>query len=150
DKKLVLVGGSPNPSEYEVEIQKTEDERILFPGYVYGDDVVRLMKNSYTYIQASDVEGLSPVILMVMGLGTPLICSDIRENIYIAQEHAGAFKKGDIDDLKVQLKFALEHPDLIRQRAEEGARSVRERFNWETITDQHIKLFSGNKGVIEL
>ena len=142
NKKLVLIGGSPNPSEYEVEIQKTKDERIIFPGYVYGDDVVRLMKNSYTYIQPSDVEGLSPVILMVMGLGAPLICSDIPENLYIAQEHAGAFKKGDIDDLSAQLEFALEHPDLIRQRAETGALSIRERFNWETITDQHIKLFS--------
>ena len=81
DKKLVLVGGSPNPSEYEKTIQETSDPRIIFPGYVYGDDVVRLMKNAYTYIQPSDVEGLSPVILMVMGLGTPLICSDIQENI---------------------------------------------------------------------
>lgn len=145
NKKLVLVGGSPNPSEYEVEIQKTSDDRILFPGYVYGDDTVRLMKNAYAYIQPSDVEGLSPVILMVMGLGTPLICSDIRENIYIAEEYAGAFKKGDVEDLSAQLGFALEHPDLIRQRAEAGALSIRERFNWETITDQHIKLFSGKR-----
>ena len=141
NKKLVLVGGSPNPSEYEAKIQETKDERILFPGYVYGDDVVRLMKNSYTYIQPSDVEGLSPVILMVMGLGTPLICSDIQENKFIVQEHAGAFKKGDIEDLSAQLEFALEHPDSIRQRAETGALSIRERFNWETITDQHIELF---------
>jgi glycosyltransferase involved in cell wall biosynthesis len=140
-KKLVLVGGSPNPSEYEKKIQETKDERILFPGYVYGDDTVRLMKNAYAYIQPSDVEGLSPVILMVMGLGTPLICSDIPENLYIVRDHATTFKKGSTDDLRIQLQFALEHPDVIRQLADAGAPSVRKRFNWGTITDQHIELF---------
>lgn len=142
-KKLVLVGGSPNPSEYEKKIQETKDERILFPGYVYGDDTVRLMKNAYAYIQPSDVEGLSPVILMVMGLGTPLICSDIQENRFIVQEHATVFKKSHVDDLRDRLVFALESPDKIRQLAEAGARSIRERFNWETITEQHISLFEG-------
>jgi glycosyltransferase involved in cell wall biosynthesis len=140
-KKLVIVGGCPNPSEYEKKIQETKDVRILFPGYVYGDDVVRLMKNAYAYTQPSDVEGLSPVILMAMGLGTPLICSDIPENLYIVRDHATTFKKGSVDDLRNQLQFALEHPDVIRRLADAGAPSVRERFNWDTITDQHIELF---------
>jgi glycosyltransferase involved in cell wall biosynthesis len=141
-KKLVMVGGSPNPSGYETTIQKTKDERILFPGYIYGDDVVRLMKNAYAYIQPSDVEGLSPVILMVMGLGTPLICSDIPENLYIVQDHATVFKKGDTDDLRRQLAFTLENPGVINQLANAGAQSVRKRFDWETITDKHAALFS--------
>jgi glycosyltransferase involved in cell wall biosynthesis len=141
-KKLVLVGGSPNPSDYEAKIQQTTDDRILFPGYIYGDDVVRLMKNAYAYIQPSDVEGLSPVILMVMGLETPLICSDIPENLYIVQDHATVFKKGNSDDLQFQVEFALRNIELIHRRAVAGARSVRKLFNWETITDNHVELFS--------
>lgn len=141
-KKLVLVGGSPNPSDYETKIQQTKDDRILYPGYIYGDDVVRLMKNAYAYIQPSDVEGLSPVILMVMGLKTPLICSDIPENLYIVQDYATVFKKGDSDDLRSQLEFVLENPDVIHQRADAGAQSVQKRFNWGTITDKHVELFS--------
>lgn len=140
-KKMVVVGGSPNPSEYEKQIQETDDSRIVFPGYVYGDDTVRLMKNAYAYIQPSDVEGLSPVILMVMGLGTPLICSDIRENKFIVEDNALTFEQGNVDSLAEQLDFALSNPDLIRQRARAGVLSVRERFNWGTITEQHIELF---------
>ena len=61
DKKLVLVGGSPHPSSFEKEITKTQDPRILFPGYIYGNNVLGLMKNAYAYIQPSDV-GISTLI----------------------------------------------------------------------------------------
>jgi len=142
DKKLVLVGGSPNPSEYETKIQETNDDRIIFPGFVYGDDVVRLMKNAYTYIQPSDVEGLSPVILMVMGLGIPLICSDIKENKFIVENNAMTFAQGNVDSLAGQLSYALSNGAQIQQLAEQGKASVYERFNWEKVTDDHIQLFS--------
>jgi glycosyltransferase involved in cell wall biosynthesis len=145
DKKLLLVGGSPNPSSYEKDIQKTTDSRILFPGYVYGDDVVRLMKNAYTYIQPSDVEGLSPVVLMVMGLGTPLICSDIQENRFVVQSHAGTFVRGDVGSLSEQLNAALQNPAFIKERAETGKDMIYQRFNWERVADEHILLFSGRR-----
>ena len=94
DKKLVLIGGSPNGNEYEIKIKNTGDNRIIFPGYVYGDDTNILIKNAYAYIQPSFIEGLSPVILTVMALGTPLICSDIIENIFITKTNAVHFKSG--------------------------------------------------------
>lgn len=62
-KKLVLVGGSPNPSPYEDMIRSSVDERMKLPGFLYGGSVHALMRNCYAYIQPSDVEGLSPVIL---------------------------------------------------------------------------------------
>ena len=68
NKKLVLVGGSPHESEYEQKIKSTSDSRIIFPGYIYGDDVNVLIDNAYAYIQPSDVEGLSPVICRLWGL----------------------------------------------------------------------------------
>lgn len=148
DKKLVLVGGSPNPSEYEKQIQETEDPRIIFPGYVYGDDVVRLMKNAYTYIQPSDVEGLSPVILMVMGLGTPLICSDIQENKFIVENDAGLFDQGNVESLSEQLEEALSNPEAISERAARGKAMIYERFNWEKVTDDHLLLFSGESKTV--
>jgi glycosyltransferase involved in cell wall biosynthesis len=49
-KKLVLVGGSPNPTEFEVNLKKTNDPRIIFPGFIYGDDTVTLMQNAYSYL----------------------------------------------------------------------------------------------------
>jgi len=140
-KKLVLVGGSPNPSDFERRIRATNDARIVFPGFVYGREVHALMKNAYAYVQPSDIEGLSPVILENMWLETPIICSDIKENVYVVEDTALKFKKGDTDDLRRVLEYSLANPKELKLNAVSGKKRVDEKFSWETVTDQHIALF---------
>ena len=140
-KKLVLVGGSPNPSAYEKKLRQTRDQRIIMPGYVYGNDVLNLMKHAYLYIQPSDVEGLSPVILTVMALGTPLLCSDIRENMYVAENTALVFRKGDIKHIKEQIIFALENQEAIKNKAFDAKDKIRRDYSWEKVTDQYLELY---------
>lgn len=145
NKQLVLIGGSPNPDLYELKVKKTIDERIIFPGYVYGQDTNILMKNAYAYIQPSLIEGLSPVILTVMGLGTPLICSDIKENIFITKENALTFHSGNSDSLLMKLNEALEQPEYIKTKAEIGRIDVNNRFNWDKITEEYLEIFLSKK-----
>lgn len=140
-KKLVLVGGSPNPTEFEQDLQKTTDPRIVFPGFIYGDDTVTLMKNAYVYVQPSDIEGLSPVVLSVMGLGTPLICSNIKENMYLVKEDAITFEKSNIDDLREKLEYALNNRAEHEAMAARAKQRILKEYSWETITDQYIELF---------
>ncbi|HEY0432810.1 MAG TPA: glycosyltransferase family 4 protein [Chitinophagaceae bacterium] len=140
-KKLVMVGGDPNPGSYESAIRSTQDKRIVFPGFVYGDDTNTLMKNAYAYVQPSLIEGLSPVILTVMGLGTPLICSDIRENVFIVGNNAAVFKSGDALDLLAKLRESLASYEPLKEKAELGKKDVQTRFNWEAVSDQYIELF---------
>jgi glycosyltransferase involved in cell wall biosynthesis len=141
NRKLVLIGGSPNPSSYEKEIFSMANDQVIFPGYVYGNDTNTLMVNSYCYIQPSDVEGLSPVVLTVMGLNVPLIVSDIEENRYAVQDTARMFKKGGIQSLTDEINFCeVNYPEMIKlaQRACERALSV---FNWEKVADEHVEVF---------
>ena len=140
NKKLVLIGGSPNPGEYELKVKSTTDKRIIFPGYVYGDDTNIMMQHAYAYVQPSLIEGLSPVILTVMGLGTPLICSDIIENKFITKENALHFVSGNAASLKEKLEEALNNPAVLEENAKNGKADVAARFNWDTITDQYIAL----------
>lgn len=140
-KKLVLVGGSPNPSEFEVELKKTSDPRVLFAGFIYGDDTVTLMQNAYAYVQPSDIEGLSPVILSVMGLGTPLICSNIKENLYLAKDDALTFEKSNKDSLRETLEHALADRQGHLQLTARAKERVLKEYSWETITDQYLDLF---------
>ena len=142
DKKLVLVGGSPNPSGFERRIQATKDSRIVFPGFVYGKKTHALMKHAYAYIQPSDVEGLSPVILENMGLHTPVICSDIQENRYVVGDAGKLFRKADSEDLLQVLRWALDHPDELATMGEEGYRRASRLFSWETVTSEHVRVFS--------
>jgi glycosyltransferase involved in cell wall biosynthesis len=142
NKKLVLIGGSPNPSPYEQQIFDMGDDSIIFPGYIYGDDVNTLMQNAYCYIQPSDVEGLSPVVLTVMGLNVPLIVSDIEENIYVVEDTARKFKKGNIESLTEEINFCETHyPEMLALavKAQERALSV---FNWDKVAEEHVRIFS--------
>ena len=141
DKKLVLIGGSPNPSHYEQQIKKTNDERIIFPGYIYGDDTNFLIKNAYAYIQPSLIEGLSPVILTVMGLGTPLICSDIKENIFITNKNALVFDSGNSKSLQSSIEFSIDNKEILITNAKNGKADVTSRFNWDKITNQYLEIF---------
>lgn len=143
-KKLVLVGGSPNPSGFEAQIRATTDKRIVFPGFVYGRDVHALMKNAYAYIQPSDIEGLSPVILENMWLQTPIICSDIKENMYVVGDTALTFRKGNSEDLRQVIDYSITNPDALKKNAIKAKKRVDEQFSWDTVTDQHISLFLKN------
>jgi glycosyltransferase involved in cell wall biosynthesis len=143
DKKLVMVGGSPNPAGFEAQVRATRDPRVVFPGFVYGPAVHTLMRNAYAYVQPSDIEGLSPVILENMGLGTPVICSDIPQNLYAVGDTALAFKQGDIDDLARVLRHALDNPDELKEKASRAVQRAAENFSWEAVADQHAELFTG-------
>lgn len=143
-KKLVLIGGSPNPSPYEQKLQDLANEQILFPGYIYGDEVNTLIKNAYCYIQPSDVEGLSPIVLTVMGLNVPLIVSDIEENEYAVLDTACKFKKGNITSLIEEINYCETHyPEMLAlaEKAQHRALSV---FNWENVADEHVEVFKNS------
>jgi glycosyltransferase involved in cell wall biosynthesis len=142
DMKLVLVGGAPNPDDYEKKIRNTNDRRIIFAGYVYGDETNFLIKNAYTYIQPSLIEGLSPVILTVMGIGTPLICSDIVENEFITGENATHFISGSVESLSEKIKYCLHSIGKLKKLAEIGKVDILSRFKWDSITNQYIELFN--------
>ena len=145
DMKLVLVGGSPNPGNYENEIHQTQDKRIIFAGYVYGDDTNILMKNAFVYVQPSLIEGLSPVILTVMGLGTPLICSDIVENKFITGDNATHFISGNSSSLAQKLNYCLNNQEKLKQIAEDGRADILARFNWDSVASQYLDLFNRKK-----
>lgn len=140
-KKLVMVGGAPNPSEFERRILSTRDARIVLPGYVYGGRTHALMKHAYAYVQPSDIEGLSPVILENMGLGTPIVCSDIVENRYVVGDTGVLFKQGQTDDLLRALRWALDHPAEMRRNGDAARARARAEFSWDSVTSAYEKLF---------
>jgi len=146
DKKLVLVGGAPNPSEFERQILSTKDPRIVFPGYVYGGRTHALMKNAFAYVQPSDIEGLSPVVLENMALATPVICSDIVENQYVVDDTGLQFRKGDADDLLAKLRWALDNSETMRANGQRGRERARREFSWEAVAGAFERVFQDPEG----
>jgi glycosyltransferase involved in cell wall biosynthesis len=80
-----------------------------------------------------------------MGLGTPLICSDIAENKFITKENAAHFRSGDSNSLAEQLNYCLQNPVLIREKAEQGRKDILTRFNWDSVAEKYLELFNSKK-----
>ncbi len=76
-----------------------------------------------------------------MGLGVPLICSDIKENVFLIMEDGITFKKSSVDDLTQKLIFALENPLKIKALAIKAQKRIIKDYSWDNVTEQHIKLF---------
>jgi len=108
---------------------------------IFGDGEIRLILNSYCYIQPSDVEGLSPIVLSVMGLGIPLIVSDIEENVYAVQDTALKFNQSDISSLTEKINFAEENYPEMKDLARKARERALSEFNWDKVTEDHITLF---------
>jgi len=142
DKKLVMIGGPPHPSAYADALMATKDPRIIFPGYLYGGHTHALMKNCYAYVQPSDLEGLSPVILESSYLGAPIICSDIEMNQYGLREHGIYFRKSDVDDLVAKLEMAVADPDWLRARGLAQHNHVVETYSWDSVVDDYVSVFA--------
>jgi glycosyltransferase involved in cell wall biosynthesis len=142
EKKLVMIGGVPTETEYSQRIKATGDARILMPGYVYGGAVHALMRNCFAYVQPSDLEGLSPVILESAFLGAPVICSDIEMNRYALEEHGIYFRQGDVDDLLAVLRHTLEDPGWLAHQGAAQRKHVTNTYSWDSVVDLHIDLFA--------
>ncbi|GEP40449.1 glycosyl transferase [Nocardioides psychrotolerans] len=142
-KQLVMVGGSKPRSEYEDGLRETTDPRILMPGYLYGPEVHALMSNCYAYVQPSDLEGLSPVILESSFLGAPIICSDIETNRFILGDLGIYFRQGDAADLERTLGIAVEDRRALRDQAAAQRAHIVANFSWESVVDAYEGLLRG-------
>lgn len=145
-KKLVLVGGAPGNSDYAAAIRDSRDPRLVLPGFLYGADVHALMRHCFAYVQPSNLEGLSPVILEAAYLGAPVICSDIPMNRYALDAHGIYFAAGDADDLRDRLAEAVSGPDWLRARGTRQQRHVADTYSWERVTDEYLRVFGADGG----
>jgi len=145
DFKLVLVGDDTYNKAWVEKLRSTKDSRIIFTGFLYDQGVDELMQNSYFYIQPSDVEGLSPVILRVMGLGKCVLSSDIPENRFLVEGHGHLFQAGNPESLREKIQYLIENPDVVIKGEQDCLQFVKNNFSWETVTEQHSALFKGKR-----
>ena len=89
------------------------------------------MLNNYCYIKASGVEGVSPVVLSVMGVGVPPIGSDIKEHRYPVQDTALKFKRADISSLTEVIMNPVKNQAVLMALARKARLHAFNEFNWE-------------------
>ncbi len=140
-QKLVMVGDAPYAAEYIREVRATADDRVLFPGAIYGQGYRELQSHCMAYIQATEVGGTHPALIEAMGRGAPTLYLKTPENEEVAGDCGLGFQK-DEAELAALLERVAAMPDDERKAwGERALASARARYDWEVITSEYEKLF---------
>lgn len=142
DMKLVIVGDERFAVDYARKIREMAGERVVFPGYVYGEDLDRLYANCAFYVLPSLVEGLPISLIEAMSFARPVIVSDIPENLEVAAGVGEQFRRGDAGDLARALEEMLAmDPARLEDMGRKARRRVEEDYDWDSITSQLESLY---------
>lgn len=147
DMKLVIAGGSSHSSKYEKELHDMvrDDDRIVFTGFVEGNELSELYSNAYIYILPSDIEGLPISLLEAMSYGNCCLVSDIPENTDVVENMGFTFKKADITDLREKINRLLSMNEQIEKIKQNVQSFVLSKYNWD---DSAINTFEVYKGIV--
>ena len=143
DKKLVIAGGSSDTDELANELRQMakDDERIIFTGFVQGEELDELYSNAYVYTLPSDLEGMPLSLLEAMSYGNCCLVSDIPECTEVVEDKALIFKKSDIEDLKEKIQDACDYPEKVMKLKQQAADFVCKKYNWDEVVRETMKLY---------
>ena len=140
--QCVIVGDAPYAEAYKQQLHSTNDPRVVFTGYVFGDGYAELSTNSYAFVETSEVGGTHPALLEAMAFGTAVIVNGTAENRETLGDAGWAYDSTQGSDaLRPLLQRLIDEPstrDCLAQRAELRARTL---YSWETVTEQYETLF---------
>lgn len=139
DMKLAIVGTAPYSDGYIDSLHRTQDERIVFTGGVYGDGYFQLQTYPYLYIQATEVGGTHPALLEGMGAGNCIVYKDVPEHREVVRD--AGFPYMPVEHLREQLQFLIDHADEVAKHGTKARKIVEEHYTWEKIYDQYEELF---------
>ena len=143
EKKLVIAGGSSDTDEFEKKIKSLAkgDERIIFTGFVQGEELEELYSNAYIYTLPSDLEGMPLSLLEAMSYGNCCLTSDIRECTDVVEDRAVSFEKSNIEDLKEKLEMLCSDGRGVEKIREGVSEFICKKYNWDSVVDKTIDVY---------
>ena len=146
-KKLVIAGGSSDTAEYYDKIQQSakDDDRIIFTGFVCGNELDELYSNAYIYTLPSDLEGMPLSLLEAMSYGNCCLTSDIPECADVVEDKAVTFKKSDVKDLTAKLQYLCDNGDEVNKYKSQSADYICNKYNWNDVVDETLELYGLKK-----
>lgn len=147
DKKLVIAGGSSDTGKFVRDLKRSarEDDRILFTGFVQGEELEELYSNAYLYVLPSDLEGMPLSLLEAMSYGNCCLVSDIPECVEVVEDKALLFEKSNVDDLKEKLQYACDYVEDVRCYKEQAADFICQKYNWNRVMEETEQLYRSKK-----
>ena len=141
DFKLVIVGDVPYETDYVKRLKSTNDPRIIFTGYVFGNGYREFQSHAYCYIQATEAGGTQPALVDAMGFGNCILANDVPQHREVLADAGEYFRIDDSRSLVEKIQYFLVHPDRVRAYRKKALKRVRAKYSWEKVTSDYEALF---------
>src|SRR6266478_5539075 len=145
--KLLIVGDAPYAHDYirDLKLRARGDKRIIFTGFVFGQDYRALQQNAYCYVHATEVGGTHPALLEAMGYGNCVLTLATPENIEAVGDAGISYT--DEFDLAEKLQRVLRDGSLVHGFRNRAQLRVQKYYDWDRIVDQYEQLFAEMAGL---
>ncbi len=140
--RLLVVGDAPYAEEYiqDLKARARGDKRIVFTGFVFGQDYRALQQNAYCYVHATEVGGTHPALLEAMGYGNCVLTLATPENLEVVGEAGVPYS--DEFDLAEKLQRVLRDGSLVHAYRQRAQVRIRTHYDWDRVVDQYEQLFA--------
>lgn len=150
-KAKLIIGGS-GPERERLERLATElnlCDKILFAGRIDSSELPEYYASSDIFVlpsietKSGDTEGLGVVLIEAMACGTPVIGSNIGgiTDIIIDTKNGLLSRSADPDDIADKIIMILSDQNLGRELAEEGLKTINDKFSWDVVTNRFLEIF---------
>ncbi len=145
DKRLVVAGASSDTDNYVARIRKQADgdSRILFTGFVEGEELAELYSGAYVYCLPSDVEGMPMSLLEAMAYGCACVTSDIPGCADVLAGTGTTFSKGDTNELAAALDALFSDPSRVAALGAAAREHVSDTYDWNAVVARTLELYEG-------
>ncbi len=146
--RLLVVGDAPYAENYINDLKQRAkgDKRIIFTGFVFGQDYRALQQNAYCYVHATEVGGTHPALLEAMGYGNCVLTLATPENIEVVGEAGIPYQ--DEFDLSEKLQRVLRDGSLVHAYRNRAQVRIQNHYDWDHVVDQYEELFIRMKGLV--
>lgn len=141
--KLVIVGTNAKTKEYEsyLRLMAKGRENILFLGERYGRELEELFSYAALFVQPSESEGMSIVLLEAMAHGLPTIASDIRVNREVLGDAGVLFQNKNMADLRDKMAFLLSCPEESIALGARAQMRIKKEYSWDMIVEKTLSVY---------
>lgn len=127
--------------------QKQAGDRVVFPGWVDGDDKRWLLENAELSVLPSHQENFGISVIEAMSYAVPVLISD-RVNVApdVREARAGWVAPRDHAAFTNKLSRALDDREERRRRGRAAKTLVREKYVWSDIAGKMVEVYQSIEG----
>ena len=139
-KKLVVVGDVPYRDIYANEVKKIDSKKIIFTGYIKCQDhLTQLYKNCFGYIHGHEYGGTNPTLINALDLNCEILALETPFNKEMLENRNVIFFEKTIKSIINSIVLFEENYFKLKKSNYEYR--IPNKYNWDFITNEYLKLF---------